>query len=377
MLKIAFVINSMKSRNGACVFLMSLIEQMIANHDADIVLVTLYDEIDESFQAIIKNKGIRHYSCGKKKRIDFQASKRLRDIILLFQPDFINIHLSVMPSYYFAFGTKKRKWSIVKTFHSVPGHDLNKFSLFFENLYIKKKMIHFIGISDEISKGIRQKYPYANVATIYNGINIDSSINYQNTQSKEYDLVIVASLEPVKNHYLLFNAVHSITNKIKTIKLLVVGGGSKYDEYLSYIQQNGLEKNITLIGTQHNVFKHLLKSKVFVLTSNREGNPISILEAMSCGLPIVASNVGGIPDIIENGINGFLFEAGNLDDLSSKILFLLSNRDEYETISHNNLEKSKQYDIKNVSKKYLSFFNSIFISNSNEREKHKKYDKAN
>ncbi len=98
-------------------------------------------------------------------------------------------------------------------------------------------------------------------------------------------------------------------------------------------------------------------SDVYVLPSYREGLPLTIFEAMSCGLPIVASAVNGVPYEIENGVNGYLVEYGDIEGLKRNILKILDNKELAEDISENNLEKAKNFTWDNISEKVMGVYN--------------------
>jgi glycosyltransferase involved in cell wall biosynthesis len=83
--------------------------------------------------------------------------------------------------------------------------------------------------------------------------------------------------------------------------------------------------------------------EVFVLSSLSEGFPVTILEAMACGLPVVATRVGGIPDIIEDGANGYLVDTKNQEQIAEVLLKLLQNETLREEMSDNNRKEAEKY----------------------------------
>ena len=273
-------------------------------------------------------------------------------------PDIVNIHLNCYVNYYFAFGSKKQKWDLVKTFHTIPGKDLNILTRCIERKLYSKKALSFIGISKQITEVAKALYPNCQITTSDNAIPL---YKYQETK-KEYDFIIVAALEQVKNHQLLFKAFSRLLN-VKNYQrktLLVVGEGSLKNELHSMVVSNKLEKNIILFGKTNKVIELLRLSKFFVLSSTREGNPISILEAMSQGLPIIAPKVGGIPDVIVNQENGFLFEVGNEEELFLQMKKACDlNDNQLSSISKRNIEHSKKYDITYSANAYFSFFSLL------------------
>ena len=354
-MKIVEVINSLSYRGGAQVFFSQLCEEISKQKGVKLFVVVLYDKIDSSFDDFQHNKNLTFIYCHKKRRFDLKAARLFKQIILDIKPDIINYHLNFLLLYYLAFGYKKNTWKLIKTFHSIPGRDTDFVNRLLESVYAKKQLINFIGISDSITSIASRKYKNAVIKTIFNGIKIKSIKN--NEIEKKYDYIIVASLEPVKNHILLFNAFLKLLETKTNATLLVVGNGSLFNELKSFVLRHRLEQNIIMIGSVENVGVYLQQSYYFVLSSLREGNPISILEALNYGLPIIAPSIGGIPDIIKNEKNGLLFNAGDPDDLILKLI--MAYQLDYQTISKTNYELSLRFGIEQCCMQYLSFFEEI------------------
>ena len=128
------------------------------------------------------------------------------------------------------------------------------------------------------------------------------------------------------------------------------------------------QKVIELIGDEKRI--HLLDavrgkekiaeiyqgSDVYVLPSYREGLPLTIFEAMSCGLPIVASPVNGVPYEVENGINGYLVEYGDIEGLKRNILKVLDNKELAGDIGKSNLEKAKNFIWDNIAEEVMKVY---------------------
>lgn len=148
-----------------------------------------------------------------------------------------------------------------------------------------------------------------------------------NEVTKERSLVVgtVGRLSPEKGHSVLIQAAAIIRNRFPSCRFLIVGDGPLKDRLQNLAYDLGLEKEIEFIGYRPDVQPYLKSMDVFALPSYTEAMPLSLLEAMALGLPIVASKVGGIPEVIKDGYNGFLVEPGNEKDLADKIIRFLES----------------------------------------------------
>ena len=141
-------------------------------------------------------------------------------------------------------------------------------------------------------------------------------------------LTVLARLVAVKGLIHLLDAYKQIKVKYPGTLLKIYGEGPLRDELLAYASELGLEGNEILVGiftNRDDLSCIMQETKIFVISSLLEGQPVSLVEAMSYGRPIVATRVGGIPELIEEGINGLLCEPGDPNSLVQKIESLLGN----------------------------------------------------
>ena len=92
---------------------------------------------------------------------------------------------------------------------------------------------------------------------------------------------------------------------------MLLGAGSLREQLADYVQSHNLDRQVHLLGKLENVSSILAASDVFVLASNWEGNPLAVMEAMAAGLPVIATNVGGVPELVQSGEHGILVPAGD------------------------------------------------------------------
>ncbi|OUR85153.1 hypothetical protein A9Q75_00180 [Colwellia psychrerythraea] len=136
---------------------------------------------------------------------------------------------------------------------------------------------------------------------------------------------IVARLSEPKDHLLLIDAIAALSKTFPDIKLIIVGGGPLQNKIENYIKANHLEKVVTMLGERKDIANILNALDVFALTSSSEGIPMTILEAMAANLPVVATNVGGIPQVVINNETGILVENKDKAGLITAIESFIEN----------------------------------------------------
>lgn len=180
-----------------------------------------------------------------------------------------------------------------------------------------------------LSEGIHPQ----KIQIIFNGIApvvCDPLIRQQTRQTLGLDaqqlmILTVGRLVPEKAQHLLIDAAASILPKLPRARFFIAGDGPLRDELQAQIQQKAISQSFTLLGNRDDVSAILNAADLFVLYSETEGMPVSMMEAMSAGLPIVASTLEGIAQLIPSEENGCLIPFGNANTLAQTILRSLSD----------------------------------------------------
>jgi len=164
-----------------------------------------------------------------------------------------------------------------------------------------------------------------------------------------------------KGMYEVLRSIPKITEKNEDIIFYFIGDPN-LPKIKKIVDERKLNKYIKFMGYVDEDLKIeiLTSSDIYILPSHAEGLPISILEAMSAGLAIVSTNVGAIPEVIENGVNGYLINKGDYVALADKISILLNDKNHLNNISYNNTEKIKNnYDLNYVLEKMDKEYNNL------------------
>ncbi len=228
-----------------------------------------------------------------------------------------------------------------------------------------------IALTEHMKLEMQRIYAAGDILVIPNGIDPENFHDLSRKQSraklqigeKENIIVFVGTLRPVKGVEYLIRAVAILNAKAQDVRLIIVGDGEDRRDLENLVEELHMEDVVTFIGRVPNekVPAYLVASDVFVLPSLSEGFALVNLEAMACGLPIVASEVGGLPDLIQNGENGFLVEPGNPHQIADKITLLLDNDSLREKISGKNKEKVKAYTWESVVYQLETIYQKLIV----------------
>jgi glycosyltransferase involved in cell wall biosynthesis len=137
--------------------------------------------------------------------------------------------------------------------------------------------------------------------------------------------VCVARFHPVKDHVTLLRAFAIVAGQKPDVDLLLVGDGPLGGDLENLAQELGIQDRVQFLGWRPDVPGILRAAQVFVLTSLSEAAPLTVLEAMAAGLPVVVTDVGGIPEMVRNGVDGYLVPRGDPPAIASAILRLLEH----------------------------------------------------
>lgn len=210
----------------------------------------------------------------------------------------------------------------------------------------KRSYIEEFNLKDELTE------------VVYNGIEIQ---NYEHISRNRdyYRLTYIGRLAQVKGLQLLLPAVKYLKDNQFPIKLWIIGAGDYKDELIKLTKELNVQDCVEFTGVKRNIEEYLKQTDVFIYPSIwQEVFGISIVEAMSYGIPCVSNNVGGIPEIIKNGVNGFIADEKNAEGIYKAILKVI-NLYEIQNITAMQMncrrtaeEFSIEYTVKNLKKIY-------------------------
>lgn len=305
---------------------------------------------------------------------DANAIIKIRNIINDFKPEIIHFH-GAKASLVGRLACLGYNLKIVMTVHNFPEYRrMNKIK---KRLYLgmnkclNKRTNAIITVSEALKKAIvdEENIDPEKVNVIYNCVDLST---YQDNPfldlRKEYNLEsdtlligCISRLIPSKGVQDLIKALEILKGRVKVFAF--VAGDGPYLNYLQDMAKEAKLENIQFLGYRNDIKDFLRNIDIFVLPSHSEGFGVSVAEAMALGVPVIATNVGGIPEIIENNEDGIIVNPESPNDLANAIEVLATNGDLRNKFS----KKGKEYIVNNFSKEKM--LNDIDILYENLRRK--------
>lgn len=323
----------------------------------DVYVVSLYNQ-ETVIVKRMKERGIRVILLDKRPGPDLTLMSKLRKIFIGIQPDVIHTHLYVME--YVIPASVGLKVKRIHTLHSIASKENNKFGRILNYFFFKTRKVIPIALSGLVQETIENEYNLSedNVPIIYNGISLEKCMPKSDYKiENKIKLLHIGRFTSAKNHIELLKAIKLLKEKHFQVVLTLVGDGELRKEIEQFVRDNDMGEYVNLYGISDNVYPLLHASDIFLLPSIYEGIPMTLIEAMGTGLPIIASNVGGIPNMISNNVEGILITptANEIENAIEKLMTKETLRAKYGKAAIN---KAKEFSSINMAKEYIKVYES-------------------
>ncbi len=300
---------------GAEKFIVNLSNELVTKGN-EVILVQLLDNSKKrrDFNCQFLNKDVTYVNLSLEPGLSISKVKKVCKTIRSLNPDVVHCHLNVIP-YIFPIAIKRGHIKFIHTLHNIAqkasGPKLQKY---INKWFYKTERIVPITISDECKDSYIKFYNLPDVLCIDNGTCELKASEKFDAVKKEIDsykrtpdtkvLIHTARCSLQKNQELLINSVNNLVSHGEDVILLVLGSHYDGDEGKA-LKEKACDR-IYFLGLKPNVGDYMLCAAGFCLSSSYEGLPISLLEALSSGLTPICTAVGGIPDVVIDGVTGYL-----------------------------------------------------------------------
>ena len=176
--------------------------------------------------------------------------------------------------------------------------------------------------------------------------------------NNEKILVHTSNFRKVKRIEDVIRVFEIVQNKIPA-KLLLIGDGPERSHIEKVCRDLNVCDRVTFLGKQEAIEEILSVCDLFILPSERESFGLSALEAMACEVPVICSNAGGLPEVIEDGVNGYLSNVGDYEKMAADALYILTDEARFTQFRKNSLLKAKEFDLSKILKLYVDLYQSV------------------
>lgn len=294
---------------------------------------------DSPLHKFLQKKGAAFISNSEKKIHKGGNFSLLKKIVLENQPDLIHLHTSDAVTLYVISDILYRLNVPAVLCKKGMGSSMSFLSRYKYNYKNIRKIICVSeAVKRELQKEVISKNNHPKLQVVYDGVNLDRTVEVRKERLRELFglgenkilLGNIANHAKAKDLKTLVNTMDHLVNVLdfKNVHLVQIGAFSKLTEEIKeHIEQLGLNSYITLAGFQDHALDFIPQFDIYVMSSEREGLPITIFEAFYKGTPVVSTRAGGIPEAITDGDNGFLANVGDHKVLAEKLVELIGNKD--------------------------------------------------
>lgn len=192
---------------------------------------------------------------------------------------------------------------------------------------------------------------------------VGNKIAYEYTepcQQREKEIVAVGRLEPQKDYKTMLDAFEKVYLKHNDFKLIIFGEGKQKQELIQYANSLSCKDNVFFMGAQKDALRRVYSATCYVMTSQNEGMPNALMEAMAVGTPVVSTDCNyGPSELIENNENGQLVPVGDVDAVADAILKYIENSEYSQMCATNAMKLKETNSIDEISRRYLEYFESV------------------
>jgi glycosyltransferase involved in cell wall biosynthesis len=282
--------------------------------------ISFFDRRGAEAERLLENEGITVTYLGKRLGFDPRMAWRIRETIKQRKPDVVHTHLTCLRYALPALVASRGSLTAVHTVHNLAQREVIRRDQLLYRFAFRRLGVTPVAIADAVHKSIQEVYRVT-APLIRNGIPVSQ---YQGTHEMrlkwreqhqiapdEIVFVNVARLSPQKNQRLLLHALARVASRHRRLCCLLVGSGPLESELRQQAEALSLQNKVRFLGQREDVREILAASDVGVLSSDWEGNPLSVMEIMASGKPMIATAVGGVPELVLPG-TGFLVSAGDV-----------------------------------------------------------------
>jgi glycosyltransferase involved in cell wall biosynthesis len=324
-------------------------------------VVTLYGAFPGGFDSVVEAHGAPVWRLGKRRGLDPRMWPRLARVLRDFRPDLIHTHSYVL-RYLLPAWAIERRGAVVHTVHNLAEHEVDALGRAIHRVAFRAG-VRPVAVSGVVARSFRAVYGFAPAAVIPNGV---AAARAAEPGSREAwrtahgfapdDLVVayVGRFDPQKNPLGLIAAFARAAAGRPAMRLAMAGEGRLLEASRELAGKLGAR--VSFLGLIPRVPEMLSACDIFALASHWEGAPMAAIEAMAAGLPVVAAAVGGVPDLVVDGVTGLLTPPGDAAALAAALAALADDPEKRRRFGAAAELRAARFDVGAMVQSYAAFF---------------------
>ena len=328
----------------------------LQNQGCDVVAVSLYTE-HTPITDRLENAGIKVIYLGKRRGFDFSIFVKLYQLMKKERPEVVHTHIYAaryaLPVAAFCGIPKK-----IHTLHNIAQQEQAKAGKIVNKFMFKHCGVVPAALSEEVKKTVEEVYKLSaeKIPVIFNGVDLSNcKVKEDYTKRDEFKIVHIGRFMDVKNHAMILKTFALFAKQHTDAKLQLIGDGELRKDMEQLAQELGVENSVEFAGLQSNVYPWLHDADIFILPSKFEGMPMTLIEAMGTGLPIIASAVGGVPDMLTDGENAMLIKPKS-EQLLASLEMLYHDESIRRVLGQKALQRSLAFSSETMAQRYIELY---------------------
>ncbi|WP_026449899.1 N-acetyl-alpha-D-glucosaminyl L-malate synthase BshA [Aequorivita capsosiphonis] len=305
---------------------------------------------------------------------ELALSSKLVDMVKLHKIELLHVHYAIPHAYagYMAKKMLEEENIYIPMVTTLHGTDI---TLVGNHPFYKPAVTFSINNSDvvtSVSKSLKEDTIHLfnikkEIHVVPNFIDIPKKINpftecQRDLMAEPHERIIthVSNLRSVKRVKDVIEIFDRIQQKIPS-KLIIVGEGPERESCEKLAAEKGIEDKVLFLGNSNEVDKILCFTDLFILPSEKESFGLAALEAMACGVPVISSNTGGLPEVNIDGVSGFLSDVGNVDEMAENALKILASDEVLNKFKKQAVESAMVFDTKKIVPLYEELYKEAIL----------------
>lgn len=329
-----------------------------------VAVVSMFPPAGRPLESELERAGIQISYLGKRVGFDPRMLLRLDHAMRRFNPDIVHTQCYAL-LYLIPLVLVRRTPVVVHTVQNVAKEDA--YGVPWLVRWGFRRGVRPVAVCEEVARSVRQLHRLADCPVIFNGVDVQKCRRGADARERcRKDLgmdagsivfVNVGRISAQKNYGMLLKCFARVAEKVPDSHLVIAGSGELEPELRQQVMAMDARRNVHVLGARDDIPDLLAASDVYVLTSAWEGNPLSVMEAMSAGKAVVCTAVGGVPELVQDGVTGRLVPAGDAEAFTGAMLDLARDPGVRHRLGgHAAQEAERRFDVSVTVKSYADLY---------------------